>query len=85
MEKINRAPITAVASLKNLEEKWEQWGKELQEYQNSNGKKGQKFSWREGCDKDLRPLLYDLTQGHCSFCDGCIDLVCFQKIESLLR
>ncbi len=70
MEKINKPPITDIPALKNLEEKWEQWGKELQDHQNSKGKRGQKFSWREGCDKDLRPLLHDLTQGHCSFCDG---------------
>ncbi len=73
MEKINRPPLSDIPTLKKLEDNWEQWGQELKEYQDSKGKKeraGQQFSWREGIAKDLRPALENLTDGHCSFCDG---------------
>lgn len=70
MDKITRLAINKIPSLKNLENNWEKWGEEYLEYKKSNKKNGQNFSWREGCDKELRPLLYDLTKGHCSFCDG---------------
>lgn len=70
MEKIERPPISELSSLKKIKKNWEQWGIELKQYQESEGKEGQRFSWREGCYKDLRLALYDLTDGHCSFCDG---------------
>lgn len=70
MEKINRPPLTDYPSLANLAINWEAWGQEYKIYLESNRANGVGFSWRQNIYEPLRTALSELTNGHCSFCDG---------------
>lgn len=70
MEKINRVDVNTIPKLEKLANNWEQWGIEFDEWKKSNKKNGQNFSWRSDIYEELRHNLANLTEYHCSFCDG---------------
>ena len=70
MEKINRQPVSNYPTLKKLSDNWEIWGKEYEIFLDTKQIEGVGFSWRQGIYEVLRTQLFNLTKGHCSFCDG---------------
>lgn len=78
MEAFSRTPLSSLpepyrSQLQPLNDNWEQWGREFEAYQLSEGRtprEGQRFSWREGIYSALRDVLKAATDGHCTFCDA---------------
>ncbi|TAK34496.1 MAG: hypothetical protein EPO28_15955 [Saprospiraceae bacterium] len=57
MKKLERPPAPV-----RLQQNYKQWGKEYAA--------GGNWSWRQNIDKDIRPLLLQMTGEHCAFCDS---------------
>ena len=69
MMKVVRKELDSIDELDLLNNNWENWGSDFDEYKKDKTK-GQAFSWRQGIHEPLIVELSDQSQKHCTFCDS---------------